>query len=52
MLVDLPAGTDDQPTFTSYDFAADQVATALGAFDIEIGGRPVRLDLGPARQVI
>lgn len=53
VLVDLPgAAPGAEVTFEAHDFAAGRVANAAGIIDVEVAGRPLRLDLtkfaGPA----
>ena len=43
LLVDLPAG--GSATFEAHDFTTGHVATATGAIDLVVAGRPLRLDL-------
>ena len=41
VLVDLPA--DGPPAFVAHDFATGEVTNAIGAIDLVVAGRPLRL---------
>lgn len=46
LLVDLPGGASGaEATFEVHDFAAGGVTTAAGVIEVEVAGRPLRLDL-------